>query len=63
MERTKWERLKQECSGKQLEQLKRMFFEERKNSMRNKPCICGSGRKFKACCWLFENYINNNKEL
>lgn len=23
----------------------------RKNTMRNKPCICGSGRKFKRCCW------------
>ena len=20
-------------------------------SMRNKPCVCGSGRKFKLCCW------------
>lgn len=23
----------------------------RKNSMRNKPCGCGSGKKFKKCCW------------
>ena len=23
----------------------------RKNNMRNKPCVCGSGRKFKRCCW------------
>ena len=23
----------------------------RKNWMRNKPCICGSGKKFKVCCW------------
>lgn len=23
----------------------------RKNHMRNKPCPCGSGRKFKKCCW------------
>ena len=23
----------------------------RKNSMRNKPCGCGSGKKFKRCCW------------
>ena len=21
------------------------------NWMRNKPCPCGSGRKFKRCCW------------
>lgn len=24
---------------------------QRKNWMRNKPCICGSGTKFKKCCW------------
>jgi len=24
---------------------------QRKNSMRNKPCVCGSGKKFKRCCW------------
>jgi uncharacterized protein YecA (UPF0149 family) len=24
---------------------------KRKNWMRNKPCVCGSGRKFKRCCW------------
>jgi len=24
---------------------------ERKNWMRNRPCICGSGKKFKRCCW------------
>ena len=23
----------------------------RKNKMRNKPCVCGSGVKFKKCCW------------
>lgn len=22
-----------------------------KNSLRNKPCPCGSGHKFKKCCW------------
>lgn len=24
---------------------------QRKNNMRNKPCVCGSGNKFKRCCW------------
>ena len=24
---------------------------KRKNWMRNKPCVCGSGLKFKKCCW------------
>lgn len=23
----------------------------RKNYMRNKPCPCGSKKKFKKCCW------------
>ncbi len=23
----------------------------RKNIMRNKPCPCGSNKKFKKCCW------------
>jgi len=23
----------------------------RKGNMRNKPCVCGSGVKFKRCCW------------
>lgn len=23
----------------------------RKNKYRNRPCICGSGKKFKSCCW------------
>lgn len=23
----------------------------RKGWMRNQPCICGSGKKFKKCCW------------
>jgi uncharacterized protein YecA (UPF0149 family) len=23
----------------------------RKNYMRNQPCVCGSGTKFKRCCW------------
>ena len=21
------------------------------NNLRNKPCVCGSGKKFKKCCW------------
>lgn len=31
--------------------LVRMGKDRRKNYMRNKPCPCGSGRKFKLCCW------------
>jgi len=24
---------------------------KRKGYMRNQPCVCGSGDKFKKCCW------------
>jgi uncharacterized protein YecA (UPF0149 family) len=24
---------------------------KKKAWMRNKPCLCGSGKKFKKCCW------------
>ena len=30
----------------------------RKNSMRNKPCPCGSGKKFKKCCWNKFNEVS-----
>ena len=30
----------------------------RKNSMRNKPCGCGSGKKFKKCCWNKFNVVS-----
>ena len=25
------------------------------DGMRNKPCVCGSGKKFKRCCWEKHN--------
>ncbi len=25
------------------------------NNLRNKPCVCGSGIKFKKCCWVKMN--------
>lgn len=28
-----------------------MNVRQRKNNMRNRPCVCGSGSKFKKCCW------------
>ena len=34
-----------------LTKVKHMSKDRRKNWMRNKPCVCGSGRKFKKCCW------------
>ena len=24
---------------------------KRKKAMRNRACVCGSGKKFKKCCW------------
>lgn len=35
----------------EAEILKHLPRRVRKNNMRNKPCICGSGKKFKKCCW------------
>lgn len=32
-------------------ELTSMANKTRKNWMRNRPCICGSGKKFKRCCW------------
>jgi len=34
-----------------LLKVKRMNKERRKGWMRNQPCICGSNKKFKKCCW------------
>ena len=38
-------------SERQHEELKLMGNTQRKNYMRNQPCVCGSGKKFKRCCW------------
>ena len=35
----------------QVKELVPLSKKMRKNNMRNKPCICGSGVKFKRCCW------------
>lgn len=35
----------------QHDELEPMGVKQRKGWMRNKPCICGSGVKFKRCCW------------
>jgi len=45
------------CEYKEQEKLSpnennnELFRDIRKNHMRNKPCPCGSGKKFKSCCW------------
>jgi len=35
----------------ELESVKAMDKPNRKNWMRNKPCPCERGKKFKVCCW------------
>lgn len=40
-----------ELSEEQFGELKPMTRRLRKNTMRNKPCPCGSNMKFKRCCW------------
>lgn len=38
-------------SDDQADKLQQMGARRRKNYMRNEPCVCGSGVKFKKCCW------------
>lgn len=38
-------------TDEQYEETKDMMPEQRKGYMRNQACPCGSGRKFKKCCW------------
>lgn len=38
-------------SDKEAEGMRDQPRRVRKNWMRNKPCPCGSGNKFKRCCW------------
>ncbi len=35
----------------EYKELKPLTHRKRKNWMRNKQCKCGSGIKFKKCCW------------
>ena len=39
-----------ELTESEYQTLKPMHTRQRKNLMRNKPCQCGSGKKFKKCC-------------
>jgi uncharacterized protein YecA (UPF0149 family) len=36
---------------REIPKLTKMSKPRRKNYMRNKPCPCKSGKKFKNCCW------------
>lgn len=36
---------------KQARTMQGMTNFERKGWMRNQPCVCGSTKKFKLCCW------------
>lgn len=40
-----------ELTEDQVAELEPLSKKMRKNNMRNKPCVCGSGVKFKRCCW------------
>ena len=37
---------------KDVSKVRQMSKPRRKNWMRNQPCPCGSGNKFKKCCWI-----------
>ncbi len=44
----------------QANELEPLGARQRKNNMRNKPCVCGSGKKFKRCCWRkYEHQTEN----
>ena len=38
-------------SNDQAAKLRKQSIRNRKNWMRNRPCPCKSGKKFKKCCW------------
>lgn len=38
-------------TDEQAKELTPMNAHKRKGYMRNQPCVCGSGAKFKRCCW------------
>lgn len=40
-----------EIGEQDFQELQPMERPQRKNWMRNKPCPCGSGKKFKRCHW------------
>lgn len=40
-----------ELTDEQVADCETMGLQQRKGYMRNKPCVCGSGKKFKNCCW------------
>lgn len=42
-----------------IRKVTKMNKEVRKGWMRNQPCICGSGKKFKNCCWNKANPKEN----
>lgn len=38
-------------SDDEVKTLEPLTPQKRKGWMRNQPCVCGSGKKFKRCCW------------
>lgn len=38
-------------SDDEAAELENQPVKKRKGWMRNQPCVCGSGKKFKKCCW------------
>lgn len=54
-----WDKLREEgrldglapIEEKDVKKVASMPIPKRKNWMRNKPCPCGSKKKFKKCCW------------
>ena len=50
-------------NSEKARELSMQSFKTRKNWMRNQPCICGSGKKFKRCCWTKASRLGAGEEL
>lgn len=52
LEKVQEEKLREALHGPSAEKIER----KRKKNMRNKPCPCGSGKKFKKCCMFIGHF-------
>lgn len=54
MGKEEFKRIKSQCAPitkRQHDHMRPLKNGKRKNYMRNQPCVCGSKKKFKKCCW------------
>ncbi len=51
MKETEYGRPQIPLNEQQYDKLNPLNKKQRLGTMRNQPCVCGSGIKFKRCCW------------